>query len=102
MKTITKTTAVRKADSSLDATLNPVELSSKEIVSWAIAFPRPGAGAPPVTRVEDSTPVQETRAALASNWVRDEKLEAALPNPPKITFGEVIARQTNGAVTATT
>jgi hypothetical protein len=64
MKTITKTTAVRKADSSLDATLNPVELSSKEIVSWAIAFPRPGAGTPPVTRVEDSTPVQATRAAL--------------------------------------
>ena len=46
MKPITTTTTVRKADSSLDATLNPVELSSKEIVSWAIAFPRPGAGTP--------------------------------------------------------
>jgi hypothetical protein len=46
MKTITTTTTVRKADSSLDATLNPVELSSKEIVSWAIAFPRPRAGTP--------------------------------------------------------
>jgi hypothetical protein len=33
--------------------------------------------------------------------VRDEKLESALPNPPKITFGEVIAqRKTNGAVRA--
>ena len=32
---------VRKADSSLDATLNPVELSSGELVSWGIAFPRP-------------------------------------------------------------
>jgi hypothetical protein len=59
MKTITTTAAVRKVDSSLDATLNPVELSSKEIVSWAIAFPRPGAVTPgdaglrhaPVTRV---------------------------------------------------
>lgn len=38
---------------------------------------------------------------LASNWVRDEKLEAALPNAPKITFGEVIAqRKTNGSVKA--
>ena len=40
MKTITTTANDRKGDSSLDATLNPVELSSKEIVSWGIAFPR--------------------------------------------------------------
>jgi hypothetical protein len=46
MKTITTTASVRKADSSLDATLNPVELSSKEIVAWGIAFPRPVAGTP--------------------------------------------------------
>jgi hypothetical protein len=36
--------------------------------------------------------------------VRDEKLEKVLPNPPKITFGEVVARevvgQTHGLVTA--
>ena len=30
---------------------------------------------------------------LASNWVRDEKLEMALPNPPKVTGGEVIAKK---------
>jgi hypothetical protein len=41
MKTITTTASVRKADSSLDATLNQVELGSKEIVAWALAFPRP-------------------------------------------------------------
>jgi hypothetical protein len=46
MKTITTTASVRKADSSLDVTLNPVELSSKEIVAWGIAFPRPGSGTP--------------------------------------------------------
>jgi hypothetical protein len=41
MKTIkTTTSSARTADSSLDATLNPVELSSKEFVSWGIAFPR--------------------------------------------------------------
>jgi hypothetical protein len=46
MKTITTTTSVPRADSSLDATLNPVELRSKEIVSWGIAFPRPAARTP--------------------------------------------------------
>jgi hypothetical protein len=50
----------------------------------------------------DTSEHADESTRLASNWVRDEKLEAALPNPPKITFGEVIARQTNGAVTATT
>jgi hypothetical protein len=37
---------VRRPDSSLDATLNPVELSSKRIVARGIAFLRPGAGTP--------------------------------------------------------
>jgi len=46
------------------------------------------------TQADDST-------RLVSNWVRDEKLESALPNPPKVSFGEVIAQhQTNGAVRA--
>lgn len=46
MKTITTNSSVRKADSSLDATLNPVTLSSEEIVAWGIAFPRPAARTP--------------------------------------------------------
>jgi hypothetical protein len=37
---------------------------------------------------------------VAATWVRDEKLEKALPNPPKITGGEVIAQKTNGLVRA--
>jgi len=41
---------------------------------------------------------------VASTWVKDENLDSALPNPPKITFGEVVARdvvgQTHGLVTA--
>jgi hypothetical protein len=49
MKTITTTASVPKADSSLDATLNPVELSSTEIVSWGIAFPRPASRPPSLT-----------------------------------------------------
>jgi hypothetical protein len=47
MKTISPVAPARKADASLDAKLNPVELSSTEIVSWSVAFPRSGsAGAP--------------------------------------------------------
>jgi hypothetical protein len=42
MTTNTTSESLPKADSSLDATLNPVELPSKEIVSWGVAFPRPG------------------------------------------------------------
>jgi len=40
MKAITTTVSIRKADASLDPKLNPVELSSTEIVSWSVAFPR--------------------------------------------------------------
>ena len=34
---------------------------------------------------------------LVSTWIRDEGLESALPNPPKITSGRVMA-QKNGLV----
>jgi hypothetical protein len=34
---------------------------------------------------------------IAASWVRDEKLETALPSPPKITTGPVVAH-TNGFV----
>ena len=37
---------------------------------------------------------------LASSWMRDEKLESVLPNAPKITFGEVVAKKSNGVVRA--
>src|SRR6266487_1355293 len=30
---------------------------------------------------------------VASNWVREENLEAALPNPPKVTSGEVVVHK---------
>ena len=43
-----------------------------------------------VEQADASTQVAET-------WVRDEKLESALPNAPKVTSGEVIAHQKNGA-----
>ncbi len=36
---------------------------------------------------------------LAASWLRDEKLESAFPNPPKITSGKIVA-QSNGGVVA--
>ena len=30
---------------------------------------------------------------VAATWVREEKLETALPNPPKITSGEVLVHK---------
>jgi len=37
---------------------------------------------------------------VAATWIREEKLESALPNTPKITAGEVVAHETNGAFKA--
>jgi hypothetical protein len=47
---------------------------------------------------ETSTQADES-TRVAASWVRDEKLETALPNPPKITDGEVIVHK-NGFVRA--
>ena len=37
---------------------------------------------------------------LATEWVREQKLETALPNPPKITTGEVVVHKTRELVQA--
>jgi hypothetical protein len=37
---------------------------------------------------------------LASTWVREEKLETALPNPPKVTSGKVVVHKTRELVQA--
>lgn len=39
-------------------------------------------------------------ARVASDWVREEKLESALPNAPKITIGEVVVHKTRELVAA--
>ncbi len=36
---------------------------------------------------------------MTASWVRDEKLETAFPNPPKVTSGKVVAHK-NGFVRA--
>jgi hypothetical protein len=53
---IPTTQSVRKADASLDTKLNPVELSSKEIVSWGVAFPRLAPGTPSRVAETATTP----------------------------------------------
>jgi hypothetical protein len=37
---------------------------------------------------------------VASNWVREQQLETALPNAPKITSGEVVVHKTRELVQA--
>jgi hypothetical protein len=45
------------------------------------------------------TPAQaDESTSLVAAWVRDEKLESALPNEPKITTGKVVAHS-NGVRT---
>jgi hypothetical protein len=46
----------------------------------------------------DTSVQSDESTRVASEWVREEKLEAALPNPPKVTYGTVIAEKTNGAL----
>ena len=41
----------------------------------------------------DSPAQTDEATKLAAAWVTDERLESALPNPPKITSGKVIAHQ---------
>ena len=43
----------------------------------------------------DTSAQAEESTRLASNWVREQKLETALPNPPKVTSGEVVAHRTS-------
>lgn len=47
----------------------------------------------------DTTEQGEASTKLASSWIRDEKLETALPNPPTITSGKVVGHK-NGVVVA--
>jgi hypothetical protein len=48
----------------------------------------------------DTSAQADESTRVAAEWVRDEKLETALPNPPKISGGEVIVHKANGFVRA--
>jgi hypothetical protein len=42
----------------------------------------------------------EESSKLVSKWIRDEKLDALMPNQPKITSGKVVARSSEHAPVA--
>ncbi len=48
----------------------------------------------------DTSAQADESTRVASDWVREAKLEKALPNPPKITAGEVVVHKTRELVTA--
>ena len=48
----------------------------------------------------DTSDHAEESTRVAATWVREEKLDTALPNPPKITDGLVRVYTKNGAVRA--
>ena len=72
---IPTTPSVRKADTSLDMKLNPVELSSREIVSWGVAFPRPGQG---TTLRVAATVASSSTKALNPIWRTDATIGSVL------------------------
>jgi hypothetical protein len=48
----------------------------------------------------DTSAQADESTRVTSNWLREEKLETALPNPPKITVGEVVVHKTRELVQA--
>jgi hypothetical protein len=48
----------------------------------------------------DTSAQAEESTRVVAEWLREEKLESLVPNPPKITGGEVIVREMNGAARA--
>lgn len=48
----------------------------------------------------DTSDQADAATRVAASWVRDEKLEYALPNPPKITTGEIVVHKTSELVGA--
>jgi hypothetical protein len=48
----------------------------------------------------DTSAHADESTRVASDWVREQNLETALPNPPKITSGEVVAHKTRELVQA--
>jgi hypothetical protein len=46
--------------------------------------------------VFDTSEHADESTRVASNWVREQKLETALPNSPKITSGEVVVLHRTG------
>ena len=48
----------------------------------------------------DTSEHADESTRMASNWVREQKLDKVLPNAPKITTGEVVLHKTSELVQA--
>jgi hypothetical protein len=48
----------------------------------------------------DTAADAQASTRVAADWVRQEKLESALPNPPEVTNGEVVVHKTGELVEA--
>jgi hypothetical protein len=48
----------------------------------------------------DTSAQADESSRVVANWLREEKLESLVPNPPKITGGKVIVQEMNGAARA--
>ena len=46
----------------------------------------------------DTTTNASESTRIAADWIREENLETALPNPPKVTEGEIIAHKNSASV----
>ena len=45
----------------------------------------------------DNSAQADESTRVVAEWLREEKLETLVPNPPKITGGKVIVKEMNGA-----
>jgi hypothetical protein len=45
----------------------------------------------------DTSAQADESTRVVAEWLREEKLESLVPNPPKITGGKVIVKEMNGA-----
>ena len=48
----------------------------------------------------DTAAQADESTRVAGSWVREQKLETALPNPPKITSGDVVVHNTRELIQA--
>jgi hypothetical protein len=48
----------------------------------------------------DTAEQADQSSHVAAEWVREQKLETVLPNPPKVTTGKVVAQKTRELVQA--
>jgi len=59
-----------------------------------------GSGVMTSVGLFDTSAQADESTRIVTNWLRDEKLDAVIPNTPKIATGNVVAHKTNGAFKA--